>query len=91
MGPHGIDFFLVRPRRKKFRVGFVAKRDGDGHLFLGVHLGCLGLVVLVREILGQLLLGSWLAVSVVWVPILWMVLIFGPPDYWDADDLALEN
>ena len=25
--------FLVRPRRKKFRVGFVVVRDGDGHLF----------------------------------------------------------
>ena len=36
---------------------------------------------------------SWLVLSwnVAWVPIRWITLVFWtPPDYWDADDLALE-
>ena len=41
--------------------------------------GCLGLVVLVRGILGRLPLGIWLVVnlSAVWVLILWTLLLFG--------------
>ena len=43
--------------------------------------------------LGRLLLGSWLAVSwsVVWVLILGGTSAFWTaPEYWDADDIALE-
>ena len=47
--------------------------------------GCLGLVVLVRGILGRLPLGIWLAVSLSAVWVHW-----APPDCWDADDVALE-
>ena len=33
MEEFGTASFLARPRRKTFLVGFVAKKDGDGHLF----------------------------------------------------------
>ena len=53
--------------------------------------GCLGLIVLVGGILGRLPLETWLVVSlsVVWLRILGILLLFGP-HLWDVGDIALE-